>query len=86
MPSKKESELVKTIADRAMEIHPTNKKLLPLAIHEAVNELENITPERQIELRKAVHQELVRRSQARRRARRYHGGVSSIILRGPRKN
>ena len=84
MPDKKESELIKTIADRAMEIHRKNKKLLPLAIHEAVNELKNITSERQIELRKAIHQELVRRSKVRR-GNKYHKGVMSSIRRFEKK-
>lgn len=80
-------ELIKTIADRVMEIHRGNKKIIPLAIHEAVNEIPNLTEDRRLELKKDVQKELVRRSQStkaaqkKRRGNKWHGGPMSSIRR-----
>lgn len=80
-------ELVKTIADRAMEIHRGNKKIIPLAIYEAVNEIPNLTKDRRLELKKEVQKELICRSQAakaaqkKRRGNKWHSGPMSSIRR-----
>lgn len=84
-------ELIKTIADKAMEIHRKNKKIIPLAIHEAVNEIPNLIEDRRLELKKEVQKELTRRSQAAKAAKKnrmgnkWHGGPMSSIRRVQKK-
>ena len=86
-----ELKLVKTVADRAMEIHRKNKKIIPLAIYEATSEVGNITKDRQKELQKEVQKELIRRSQRardaqkKRRDNKWHGGVMSSIRHARKK-
>lgn len=81
-----EQELITTTANRAMGIHRVNKVVIPLAIHKAVSEQNNLTVDQQNDLKKKVHKELVRRSgTVKRMGNKYHNGVGSSLHRSRKK-